>query len=181
MAGTPGRDVPDELGVAAGGRCHARHTPAFMAAAPHSSGLGPPRDPPCSRWNSTARPGDPGTSATRSQSLHIKRIDALRKRRGRHARERIAAQDLEGSLVSLGAISVLDVDGRSDAEHRGMALQAMTWDTEAPAEQIDVEVTDGWVTVTGEFSYPFQTDAAYDDVADLFGAIGITNEIRVVN
>jgi len=35
--------------------------------------------------------------------------------------------------------------------------------------------------VTGEFSYPFQTDAAYDDVADLFGAIGITNEIRVVN
>lgn len=78
-------------------------------------------------------------------------------------------------------VRVLDVDGRSDAELRGMALQAIAWDTEAPAEQIDVKVTDGWVTLTGEVSYQFQSDAAYHDVANLFGVIGITNEIRVVN
>ena len=35
--------------------------------------------------------------------------------------------------------------------------------------------------MTGEVSYQFQSDAAYDDVADVFGVIGITNEIRVVN
>ena len=78
-------------------------------------------------------------------------------------------------------VRILDVDGRSDAELRGMALQAIAWDTEAPAEQIDVKVTDGWVTLTGEVTYEFQSDAAYDDVANLFGVIGITNEIRVVD
>jgi len=78
-------------------------------------------------------------------------------------------------------VRILDVDGRSDAELRGMALQAIAWDTEAPAEQIDVKVTDGWVTLTGEVSYQFQSDAAYHDVANLFGVIRITNEIRVVN
>jgi hypothetical protein len=35
--------------------------------------------------------------------------------------------------------------------------------------------------LTGEVSYQFQTDAAYNDVADVFGVIGITNDIRVVN
>jgi osmotically-inducible protein OsmY len=78
-------------------------------------------------------------------------------------------------------VRILDVDRRSDAELRGMALQAIAWDTDAPDEGIDVKVTDGWVTLTGEVSYQFQSDAAYGDVAKLFGVIGITNEIRVVN
>jgi osmotically-inducible protein OsmY len=78
-------------------------------------------------------------------------------------------------------VRILDVDRRSDAEVRGMALQAIAWDTDAPDDEIDVKVTDGWVTLTGEVSYQFQSDAAYDDVAKLFGVIGITNEIRVVN
>ena len=29
-------------------------------------------------------------------------------------------------------------------------------------------------------SYQFESDAAYDDVADLYGVVGVTNEIRVV-
>jgi osmotically-inducible protein OsmY len=78
-------------------------------------------------------------------------------------------------------VRILDVDRRSDAELRGMALQAIAWDTDAPDEEIEVKVTDGWVTLTGEVSYQFQSDAAYGDVAKLFGVIGITNEIRVVN
>jgi osmotically-inducible protein OsmY len=78
-------------------------------------------------------------------------------------------------------VRILDVDRRSDAELRGMALQAIAADTEAPAKDIDVKVTDGWVTLTGEVGYQFQSDAAYDDVAELFGVIGITNEISVVN
>ena len=78
-------------------------------------------------------------------------------------------------------VRILDVDGRSDAEVRGMVLQAIASDADAPAELIDVEVTDGVVTLTGEVSYQFQSDAAYDDAAGVFGVIGITNEIRVVN
>ena len=78
-------------------------------------------------------------------------------------------------------VRILDPDGRSDAEVRGMALQAIASDQDAPAELIGVHVADGVVTLRGEVSYQFQSDAAYDDVAGVFGVIGITNAIRVVN
>jgi osmotically-inducible protein OsmY len=93
------------------------------------------------------------------------------------------ARDVEGVRYVHDDLSVrlLDAAQRSDAELRGMALQAIVWDAEAPAELIDVEVTDGWVTLRGVVSWQFESDAAYEDVANLFGVIGITNEIRVVN
>jgi osmotically-inducible protein OsmY len=78
-------------------------------------------------------------------------------------------------------VRLLDTAGRSDAELRGMALQTIAWDTEAPAELIDVKVQDGWVTLSGTVSWQFQSDAAYEDVANLFGVIGITNDIKVIN
>ena len=78
-------------------------------------------------------------------------------------------------------VRLMDGAQRSDAELRGTALQAIAWDTEAPAELIDVMVKDGWVTLRGMVSWQFQSDAVYEDVANLFGVIGITNEIRVVN
>jgi BON domain len=71
--------------------------------------------------------------------------------------------------------------GRSDAELQGMALQAMAWDTEVFSDSIDVEVNSGVVTLKGDVSFQFQSDAAYDDVANVFGVIGITNEIKVIN
>jgi osmotically-inducible protein OsmY len=78
-------------------------------------------------------------------------------------------------------VRILDPDGRADAEVRGFVLQGLASDPDVPAELIEVKVTDGLVTLTGEVSYQFQSDAAYNDVADVFGVIGITNEIRVVN
>ena len=79
------------------------------------------------------------------------------------------------------SVRILDAAQRSDAELRGMALQAIAWDIEAPAELIDVKVTDGWVTLAGTVPWQFESDAAFEDVAKLFGVIGVTNEIRVVN
>ena len=79
------------------------------------------------------------------------------------------------------SVRLLDAAKRSDAELRGMALQTIAWDTDAPAELIDVKVESGWVTLRGTVSWQFQSDAAYEDVANLFGVIGITNDIRVVN
>jgi osmotically-inducible protein OsmY len=94
-----------------------------------------------------------------------------------------AARRVEGVDYVYEELSVrlLDAAQRSDAELRGMALQAIAWDTEAPAELIDVKVTDGWVTLRGTVSWQFESDAAYEDVSNLFGVIGITNAIRVVN
>ncbi len=71
-------------------------------------------------------------------------------------------------------------DQRSDDELRGVALQALMWDVEVPDDDIDVKVSDGWVTLKGEVRHQFESDAAFDDVARLQGVGGITNEIRVV-
>jgi osmotically-inducible protein OsmY len=78
-------------------------------------------------------------------------------------------------------VQLMDASQRSDAELRGMALQAIAWDIEAPAELIDVTVTGGWVTLTGTVPWQFESDAAFEDVAKLFSVIGVTNEIRVRN
>jgi osmotically-inducible protein OsmY len=78
-------------------------------------------------------------------------------------------------------VRILDPDTRSDAEVRGFVLQGLASDPDVPADLIDVKVTDGVVTLSGEVSYQFQSDAAVDDVAEVFGVIGLTNDIQVIN
>ena len=76
-------------------------------------------------------------------------------------------------------VNLIGADRREDDEIGGVALQALIWDTEVPSDSIDVKVNDGWITLTGDVSFQFQTDAAYDDVASLYGVYGVTNEIKV--
>jgi osmotically-inducible protein OsmY len=76
-------------------------------------------------------------------------------------------------------VNLLDADRREDDEIRGVALQALIWDTEVPSESVDVKAQDGWITLKGDVIYQFQSDAAYDDVATLYGVYGVTNEIKV--
>jgi osmotically-inducible protein OsmY len=76
-------------------------------------------------------------------------------------------------------VRLLDESRREDADIRGMALQILMWDSEVPAELIDVKVDDGWVTLTGDVSFQFESDAAFEDAADMLGVVGVTNEIRV--
>jgi osmotically-inducible protein OsmY len=78
-------------------------------------------------------------------------------------------------------VDLLGSDRREDDEIRGTALQILAWDVDVPSGLVDVKVQDGWVTLKGDVSYQFQTDAAYDDVASLVGVYGVTNEIRVIN
>ena len=83
--------------------------------------------------------------------------------------------DLDNQLK----VNLTGADRREDDEIRGAALQNLIWDVDVPSDFVDVKVNDGWVTLTGDVSYQFQSDAAYDDVASLYGVIGITNEITV--
>jgi osmotically-inducible protein OsmY len=76
-------------------------------------------------------------------------------------------------------VDLLDGDRREDDEIRGVVLQALIWDTEVPSDSIDVKVQEGWITLKGDVTYQFQSDAAYDDVATLYGVYGVTNEIKV--
>jgi osmotically-inducible protein OsmY len=76
-------------------------------------------------------------------------------------------------------VDLLGSERRADDEIRGAALQALIWDIDVPSDSVDVKVDDGRVTLKGDVPYQFQSDAAYDDVASLYGVYGVTNEIRV--
>ena len=76
-------------------------------------------------------------------------------------------------------VNLIGDNRREDDEIRGVALQALIWDTEVPSDLVDVKVEDGWITLKGDVSFQFQSDAAYDDVSSLYGVYGVTNEIKV--
>ncbi len=76
-------------------------------------------------------------------------------------------------------VSLPGPDRREDDEIRGVALQILMWDVEVPSDSLDVKVDDGWITLKGDVGFQFQSDAAYDDVASLYGVYGVTNEIKV--
>jgi osmotically-inducible protein OsmY len=109
---------------------------------------------------------------------------ALRGTVGSFAQRRAALDDARLTLGVYDVINELEVnllngERRHDAEIRGAALQRLIWDPEVPATNIDVEVTEGWVTLKGEVQFQYQNDAAFNRVARLRGVIGITNEIQV--
>jgi osmotically-inducible protein OsmY len=76
-------------------------------------------------------------------------------------------------------VDLLGSSVREDDEIRGAALQMLIWDAEVPAEWVDLKVQEGWVTLTGRVDYQFQSNAAFEDVAGLYGVVGVNNDIRV--
>ena len=103
----------------------------------------------------------------------------------RFSQRRAAEHDARGVEGVYEVINHLKVkppgaDRREDDEIRGAALQNLIWDAELPSDSIDVKVQDGWVTLKGDVSFQFQSDAAYDDVSKLYGVAGVTNEITVM-
>ena len=102
------------------------------------------------------------------------------------SQRRAAAQDaklIDGTydVDNQLKINLIGANRRDDDEIRGAALQNLVWDVDVPSDFVDVKVSDGWVTLTGDVSYQFESDAAYDDVASLYGVLGVTNEIIVSN
>jgi osmotically-inducible protein OsmY len=93
------------------------------------------------------------------------------------------ARSVEGvyEVINHLKVDLLGADRRKDDEIRGAALQRLIWDTDVPSDSLDVRVQDGWLTLKGDASYQFESDAAYDDVSRLYGVGGVTNEIRVTN
>lgn len=94
---------------------------------------------------------------------------------GEDALEVDGVDDVDNQL----RVELLDADRRDDDDIRRVALQALIWDTEVPSDCVDIKVRDAWITLTGDVAHQFQSDAAYDDVATLYGVCGVTNEIKV--
>lgn len=85
---------------------------------------------------------------------------------------RAVADDLE--VRPVGATKV----GDTDIAHA--AVNSLRWHTEVPDDRVTVKVDNGWVTLSGNVSWWFQSDASERAVRYLNGVRGVTNLVKVV-
>jgi osmotically-inducible protein OsmY len=70
-------------------------------------------------------------------------------------------------------------DERTDADIAAAALHALEWDAMVPVEKLEVTVSKGWVTLSGELEWQFQKGDAERVVRRLAGVRGVSNLIKV--
>jgi osmotically-inducible protein OsmY len=64
---------------------------------------------------------------------------------------------------------------------RARVLNALYWDLAVPRHGLNVDVEDGWVTVSGMVDLPYQRSCAEFDAKSVPGVIGVTNLIRLAD
>jgi len=90
------------------------------------------------------------------------------------------AKSVRGVRVVEDKLVVDPRDHWHDEELKGAALQALMSTSDALAELIQVRVTAGWVTLSGQVKHQQDSNAAFEAVSRLPGVGGITNKIKVV-
>jgi osmotically-inducible protein OsmY len=62
---------------------------------------------------------------------------------------------------------------------RVRVLNALYWDLAVPRDRLNVDVENGWVTVSGMVDLPYQSSCAESDAKSVPGVVGVTNRIRL--
>jgi osmotically-inducible protein OsmY len=62
---------------------------------------------------------------------------------------------------------------------RAGVLNALYWDLAVPRHGLTVDVKNGWVTVSGSVTLPYQRSCAESDAKKVAGVIGVTNLIHL--
>ena len=60
-------------------------------------------------------------------------------------------------------------------------LNALHWDLAVPRDRLNVDIENGWVTVSGMVDLPYQKACAECDARSVSGVVGVTNLIRLAN
>jgi len=81
------------------------------------------------------------------------------------------AEELEVRLPS-------DIN-RGDEEIATAAVSQLRWNSLVPRDAVKVTVQQGWLTLTGQVQWHFESDAAADAVRTLWGVKGLTNNIAL--
>lgn len=61
------------------------------------------------------------------------------------------------------------------------ASDILDWNVLVPASSIEVQVENGWLTLSGTVDWYYERAAAEDDVRKLAGVVGVTNNIVINN
>ncbi|MEU4378339.1 BON domain-containing protein [Micromonospora echinofusca] len=128
-------------------------------------------------WEPRVRPHEIGVTVVEGVVTLTGRVDSYAKKwaaeRAAHrvTRVRAVANDLAVRLAT-GA-------ERADPDIAAAAGHALEWDAFVPLEQLDVTVSQGWVTLHGEVEWEYQRRAAERAVVRLTGVRGVSNGITV--
>jgi osmotically-inducible protein OsmY len=104
-------------------------------------------------------------------------VGSLReKREARKAAQRVFGVN---SVDNQLKVRLLDGQGRSDSDLRGVVLQALMLNSSVP-KTVDATVSDGFVTLTGTVSWQYQRDEADFVASSIAGLLDVFNEIEIV-
>lgn len=76
-------------------------------------------------------------------------------------------------------VKVPAADHRSDTEIAHQLVNALAWDIEVPAQNIQTRVEDGWVTLEGDVEWQHQRTAVERAVRYLTGIKGVSNLLQL--
>jgi osmotically-inducible protein OsmY len=99
----------------------------------------------------------------------------------KHAAERAArrVQGVRGVAEEIEVRLPFD-DGKTDGEIAAAVLDRLSWNVMIPRNAIKVKVEKGFVTLTGEVEWRYQQEAAKLDVQQLYGVVGVANDITIM-
>src|SRR5207245_8482734 len=129
------------------------------------------------KWDTRVRPNEVGVAVKDGIVTLTGWVDSyLKKIAAEEAAHRVrgvkaVANDIEVRLPGSSE--------RTDADLAKAVLDALRWDAAIPADNIEVTVDHGWVTLKGEVEYAFQKREAERVVERIAGVKGVTNLIEV--
>jgi osmotically-inducible protein OsmY len=100
--------------------------------------------------------------------------------------EKVRVEDLVGHIHGVRGIAESlqvnppDHHRRTDLEIAEAALNILRWDIMVPADDLQVLVEHGWITLSGEVPWHFQREAAERALQNLTYIKGISNKITVI-
>lgn len=129
------------------------------------------------KWDSRVRPNEIGVAVTDGIVTLTGWVDSyLKKMSAQEAAHRVpgvkaVANDIEVRLPGFAE--------RTDTDLAAAVLGALRWDAAIPAGNVDVTVSQGWVTLKGEVEHAFQVRDAERAVRRHAGVRGVSNLIVV--
>jgi osmotically-inducible protein OsmY len=68
---------------------------------------------------------------------------------------------------------------RTDKDIAAAVVERLAWESSIPKDRIRVKVEKGWITLTGDVDWHFQSEAAEDTCRRLHGVIAVLNQIVI--
>lgn len=98
----------------------------------------------------------------------------------KHAAERAVrmVNGVRGIAVDV-EVRLAPGDRRGDTQVAEAAINALRWHSLVPDDKVKVEVEDGWVTLSGEVDWGYQSSSAEQAIRPLIGVRGVGNQIRL--